>query len=374
MIYSPKRHILVVSFFTVFALLVGTSSAFAQTSSASNRKIASSDRKISAADNRELRKKEDTLAELSRQMVFSPNPAERFRADSNFVRTFVRALKTKNAFVYPFDSLNISRLYAPDSSFRVFTWQMKKDEYVYMQKGAIQMNTPDGSLKLFPLFDNSMFSSKPLDSVRNRNNWIGAIYYKVIAKEHAGKKYYTLLGFDDFAISSNKKWLEVLTFDNNGEPVFGGQVISFKEDSIVKPTQHRFSIEYKKEAKTVFNYDAELDMIVYDHLISESDEPGKADTYIPDGDYEGFKWKDGQWIHVDKVFHFKLEDGQSPLEDKLRDAEGNIDEKKLEEASQRNVDRAGPATGNPAKPAVKKSATTKPPVKKADPKPRKTNN
>jgi len=314
--------------------------------------------KISSAEKKELRKKEDTLARLSRDMVFGPEPGQRFRADSNFIRTFVRALKTKNAFFYPFDSLNISRLYAPDSSFRIFTWQMKKDEYVYLQKGAIQMNTPDGSLKLFPLFDYSMFATNPVDSTRNRNNWIGAIYYKIIAKEHAGKKYYTLLGFDDYAISSNKKWLEVLSFNNNGEPVFGGPLISFKEDSLKKPVQHRFNIEYKKEAKTVFNYDPDLDMIVYDHLISESEEPAKKDTYIPDGDYEGFKWKDGQWVHVDKVFNFKLEDGQTPVEDKLRDAEGNIDEKKLEEASQRNIDRSK----TPTKPPVKK----KPELKKTN--------
>jgi hypothetical protein len=307
--------------------------------------------KISAANQKELRRKEDSLAAFSRTMVMSENPAERFRADSNFVRTLVRALQTKNAFYHPFDSINISRLYAPDSTFRIFTWQMKKDEYVYLQKGAIQMNMPDGSLKLFPLFDYSMFASNPIDSVRNRNNWIGAIYYKIIAREHQDKKYYTLLGFDDFAISSNKKWMEVLHFNKNGEPVFGGPFISFKEDTLKRPVQHRFNIEYKKEATTVFNYDAELDMIVYDHLISETDEPAKKDTYIPDGDYEGFKWKDGQWVHVDKVFNFKLEDGQAPGDNLLRDADGNIDEKKLEEASQRNIDKA------------------KPPVKKVDPKP-----
>ncbi|HTF31188.1 MAG TPA: hypothetical protein VK625_20170, partial [Flavitalea sp.] len=68
--------------------------------------------KISSAEKKELRKKEDTLARLSRDMVFGPEPGQRFRADSNFIRTFVRALKTKNAFFYPFDSLNISRLYA----------------------------------------------------------------------------------------------------------------------------------------------------------------------------------------------------------------------------------------------------------------------
>src|ERR1044072_3342789 len=125
---------------------------------------------ITTADKKELQKKEDSLKRLSANMVFSDQVADRFRSDSVFTRTFVRALKVKNAFYYPFDSLNISKLYSPDSTFRIFTWQLKKDEYVYLQKGAIQMNTPDGSLKLFPLFDYSMFTSKPLDSVRTKSS------------------------------------------------------------------------------------------------------------------------------------------------------------------------------------------------------------
>jgi hypothetical protein len=283
-------------------------------------------------------------------MINAPEASDRFRADSNFTRGLVRSLKFTNSFYYPFDSLNtVPILYAPDSAFRIFTWQLKKDEYVYLQKGAIQMNTPDGGLKLFPLFDYSMYTSRPVDSVRTRNNWIGAIYYRLVMKEWKGKKYYTLLGFDDFTISSNKKWMDVLSFNNNQEPVFGGPFFSFKEDSVPKPVQARFNIEYKKEANTLLNYDPDLDMIVYDHLISETDEPDKKNTYIPDGSYEGFKWKNGQWVHVDRVFDFKLEDGQFPVDDKLRDDQGNIDEQKLEEASQRNIEKAKSRKGEKGK-------------------------
>jgi hypothetical protein len=297
--------------------------------------------KISSRDLKDLRKKEDSLKLFSDKMINAYEATDRFRADSNFVRSLVRSLKVKNSFYYPFDSLRtVSHMYAPDSSFRIFTWQLKKDEYVYLQKGAIQMNTPEGDLKLYPLFDFSMYTSKPMDSVRTRNNWIGAIYYRVIMKEYKGKKYYTLLGFDDYTVSSNKKWMEVLTFNDQNEPVFGGPFISFKEDTVQKPVQKRFSMEYKKEANTLLNYDPDLDMIVYDHLISETDEQDKKNTYIPDGSYEGFKWKDGQWVHVDRVFDFKLQDGQFPVDDKLRDDQGNIDEKKLEEASQKNIEKA----------------------------------
>ncbi|MES1224573.1 MAG: hypothetical protein ABUT20_54265, partial [Bacteroidota bacterium] len=196
--------------------------------------------------------------------------------------------------------------------------------------------TNDGSLKLFPLHDVSSFTNNPLDSVRYPNNWVGAIYYRIVLKNFNGKKYYTLLGFDDYTISSTKKWMEVMTFNDNGQPVFGGPYISFKEDTLVKPVQKRFNLEYKKEASVTLNYDPDLDLIVFDDLISESEEPNKKDTYIPDGDFQGFKWQDGQWVHVDKVFNYKLKDGEFPKEKTIIDNNGNIDEDKLMEQSQKN--------------------------------------
>lgn len=310
----------------VVLLLCGLQTSFAQP--------------ITSADKAFLAQKEDSLQVYADSMINAISTAKRFRSDSNFVKTFVRALRTKNSFYYPFSSLQtVSDLYAPDSSFRIFTWQLKKDAYLYLQQGAIQMKTPDGSLKLFPLFDASMFTSKPQDSVRNRNNWIGAIYYKIIEKTFNSRKYYTLLGFDDYSVGSNRKWMEVLTFDAKGEPQFGGPYISFKEDTgrMKRIVLNRFYIEYKKEARTTFNYNPELDMIIYDHLISEDDQPERRESYIPDGDFEGFKWKNGQWVHVDQVFNFRLKDGEFPQENIIRDPSGNLDEKKLMEQSEKNM-------------------------------------
>src|SRR5580765_6335773 len=263
--------------------------------------------------------REDSLKPYANNIVFAEQPGQRLKSDSFFTRILVRALKLKNSFYFSFDSLQtISRLYSPDSAFRIFTWQIKKDEYIYLQRGAIQMRTADGSLKLFGLHDVSMFTAKARDSIRTINNWIGAIYYRIILKTFNGKKIYTLLGFDDYTISSNKKWMEILTFNEQGEPVFGGPYFSFKDDSLkkIKQIPVRFNIEYKKEANTTFNYDPEMDMIVFDELISETEEPEKKSTYVPDGDFEGFKWQDGQWLHVPKVFNYVLKDGQFPQDEK----------------------------------------------------------
>ena len=298
--------------------------------------------RLSADEKVSLDQRQDSLMGYAYDIVNAREANQRFRSDSFFIRMLVRALKTPNSFYYPFDSLQtISKLYAPDSSFRIFTWQVKKDEFVYMQRGAIQKRTDDGSLKLIGLHDVSMFTSHPLDSIRTADNWIGAIYYRIIEKSFQGKNIYTLLGFDSYNISSNKKWMEVLTFDGNGQPVFGGTYFSFKDDSAkaAKRRPVRFNIEYKKEAATTFNYDSSLDMIVFDHLISESNEPVRKDTYVPDGDYEGFKWQNGQWLHVVKVFTTSLRDGQYPQDLKILNDAGGIDENKLKEQSEKNRKR-----------------------------------
>ena len=279
---------------------------------------------LTGANINALHKTEDSMQPYAKEMIMANFTEDRLVADSAFTRILVRALRTPYSFSYPFDSIiTVSKIYAPDSSFRIFTWQFERDESYFRQRGAIQIKTADGSLKLFPLIDASPFTSTPTDSVRSNLNWIGAIYYGIVQKEYAGKKYYTLLGYDDNDIATTRKWLDVLTFDKEGKPQFGGRFFNYPEDSI-KPAQpaYRFCLEYKKDAHPRLNYDADMDMIVFDHLISETDHQSQKYTLIPDGDYEGFAWKNGKWNYVNKVFtNNKLQDGQAPLPKPIKDAE-----------------------------------------------------
>ena len=270
-------------------------------------------------------------------MITDSLPEDRMYSDSIFTRTFVRALQVKNSFYYPFDSVfGISRIYAPDSTFRIFTWNLQFDDYYSRQKGAIQMRTKDGSLKLFPLRDVSEFTTNADDSVRTRANWIGSIYYNIIKTQHAEKNYYTLFGFDHNTVTSSKKWVEVMHFNQKNEPVFGGPFFTYENDSIVKKPKYRLSLEFKKNARILANYVPDLEMILVDHLISETDQPELASTMVPDGDNEGYKWENGKWVHIDKVFTLKLKDGEAPVDDPLMDSKGTKNEQKLKERSDKN--------------------------------------
>jgi len=293
--------------------------------------------KITVADMKKLRAKEDTLEMYSEYLNTDSLPEDRMISDSIFTKVLVRALQVKNSFLYPFDSLRgISKLYAPDSNFRIYTWTISYDDYYFRQRGAIQFRTADGSLKLLPLRDFSEFTDKPEDSVRSRGNWIGAMYYNIIKTQNKGKNYYTLFGFDNNSAMSSMKWIEVLSFNEKNEPVFGGPFFSYEKDSIPKPSKYRFNIEFKKGARVLVNYVDDLQMILVDHLVSENDDPEHPWTFIPDGDQEGFKWENGKWMHIDKVFTFKLQDGQAPVGDPLLDPKGNRNEEKLKEKTDKN--------------------------------------
>lgn len=300
--------------------------------------------KISAADNRLLRAKEDSLKDLARHIYTDTLASGRLRSDSQFVKTLIRALQVKNSFQFPFQEvLGVSKLYAPDSTFRIITWQMTIPTVQARKRGAIQMRTADGSLKLYPLRDVTEFTEFAEDSVRDRSNWIGAVYYNLIKTTWEGKPYYTLFGIDDRGFSVKRKWIEVLHFDQAGEPKFGGNFFDFSQDTVARKPHERFQLAYKREANVAANWDEDQKLILFDHLISESGQPDLPYTLVPDGDSEGFKWEKGRWVHIDKVFHYKVDMsdadpllGKPPVGDPILDAKGNINEGKLDQRSEKN--------------------------------------
>jgi len=284
---------------------------------------------ITKSDKKILGKKEDSLKVFANQILYGRNAIDRFLADSEFTRGFVRALEVKNSFYYPFDSLvTIAKVVPQDSTFKIFTWQLKINDNVIRQHGAIQMRTADGSLKLFPLIDKSDVIKNLQDTITSNRAWIGALYYKIIEEKSFGKNYYTLLGFDDNNINSDRKIIEVLTF-KDGQPVFGGSYFNFPSSSTHPGSMARYIMEYKKNAGPKLSLDKDMNMIIFEHLISETGEVQKKYTYVPDGDYEGLRWKDGKWVYIEKVFNQITPEGHEPVPNPILDAKGNIDESKL---------------------------------------------
>ena len=220
----------------------------------------------------------------------------RLHADSIFTRSLVQTLKSPYSFKFKFDSLTaIKHIISPDGKFKFFSWQVDLGDGTYRQRGAMQLPSEDGELKLLPFFDNSDFVQNNSIGVYDRKKWIGAIYYDIIPISYNGDTLYTLLGFDENNTSVSKKIIEVLRFENN-EPILGGDFFIYPAD----PTYpigivDRFIYNFKKGSNAVVKYDKLQKRIIISELASTENDLKKQETLVPTGNFKYFAWINNKW-------------------------------------------------------------------------------
>lgn len=266
--------------------------------------------------NKELKKFKAAEAILKENVVQFKNDSipfeERVALIHDFIPRFVAILKEKNSFQFPFDDLaSLVKVYAPDNSFRIFTWQLKEPLGTHRYYGAIQLNSKE--LKMLPLFDYSDTMNVHPQEILSHDNWYGAIYYKCLQHEVEGKPYYTLLGYDEADFVSNRKILEILSFNEKEELVFGAPLISITDSLGITQIKNRMFLEYNQKASVKLNFDEVMNQMIFDHLVAPSKaEEGAWFTYIPDGTYEGLEWVNNTWTWIEKMFHYSIDKPDSP--------------------------------------------------------------
>jgi hypothetical protein len=246
-----------------------------------------------------LQQYEDTLKFLGDSAIQSRSWEIREAACIQFLKKLKYALLIENSFLYPFDSVKTMSIVQPeDNTFRIITWQLAMKDMTHRYYGTIQMNEPN--LKMFPLIDMSMFVKNPQDTLLSSNSWYGCVYFNIVKQKYKRNDYYLLFGWDGNDMFSNKKLVDVLTFNEMGTPMFGYPMFLLKDDPDPKT---RVIIEYKEDASPVMNYDEKMKMIVISYLRPENPmSEGIYFTYIPDGTYVGFYFKKGMWRFQEKVF------------------------------------------------------------------------
>ena len=265
--------------------------------------------KISPEALERLHTGEDTLALLAYAVVNDSIEQERFAACRTLITALVRTLKVENSFKYQFDRLkSVSIMAPPDSSFRIFTWQLFVNDSTYRYYGAIQMNSRD--LKLYPLFDRSFeLDDRPVFEQLPADRWYGALYYNLRQFDLREGRKYLLFGYDAYAFFEKRKVIDVLSFDKNGAPVFGAPVFNKPES---KEPEQRLLFEYSSEASIRVNWDEQYQMVLFDHLIPVPSPFGRGITYVPDGSYDGLRFEKGRWKYQDKVFNDVMEEAPRP--------------------------------------------------------------
>lgn len=266
---------------------------------------------LSQKDLAQLKEYEDTLGLVSFLVVNDSLPENRFGSCKKLITTLVKALKTPNSFKYPFERLkSVSILYPPDSTFRVFTWQLYVDKDDYRYYGAIQMNSPE--LKLFPLIDRSQEVESEEFDILTPEKWYGVLYYNIRQFDNPTGRKYLLFGYDGFSFFNKRKLIDVLTI-KDGNATFGAPVfVEVNAKTGQKTVRNRIMKEYSAEASFRLNYDESYNMILFDHLETMGGSYNQGQTNVPDGTYEAYKLEKGQWNWVEKVFNQTMDEAPRP--------------------------------------------------------------
>ncbi|RKE04481.1 hypothetical protein [Marinifilum flexuosum] len=243
--------------------------------------------------NAQLSEVEKEIAGDFEQLVQADNDSTKFVICKKIEDSFLRVLPQKESFDYTFSKLNhMGKITSPDLRFRIYNWNCVLSDGSYKYFGILQYKEKS-KLKVKLLSDKTdgdMFSRYEPE------NWPGALYYKIIPFKSKGGASYLLLGWDGNNVSTNKKLIEVLSFEKSGIK-FGKPIISWRGKQL-----NRVIFEYAKQARMSINYQEKEKRLVFDHLSpSKPQFANQFEYYGPDFTHDALQLKKGIWMLQEDV-------------------------------------------------------------------------
>lgn len=267
---------------------------------------------------------EKELSRLNDYFVNADNPDHRVYAHNKFKPLFEKTLKEDSSFYYPFDSLKwISKLMAPDSTFRIFSWQVQSQKGKFSYFGYIQKRSGE----LISLKDNKEEYSDMEYELFSDKDWYGQVYYNIVSYIRGSMSEYIVFGYK-FKNNEKVKVAEPIVFENE-EIVFGKPVF---EDTLREGLlKNRIVLRTSINAASKLNYDPDMKMIIYDHTINITLPHSEKNTFatVPDGSYHGYKWDGKKWFFIDKVFNQIYDEKMIPVRSKESEKVDIINGKKI---------------------------------------------
>jgi hypothetical protein len=250
-------------------------------------------------------------------------PKNRKIAQDSFSSLFGKFLSEKRSFERDLDFLPwLSVQYPKDSTFRIITWEFQKQQGDYEYFGCIQRR--DG--KVIYMNDN-VDKEKDLEyRTLEPINWYGAKYYQVYTFDHLEGKAYLLLGYDGYSKFNRRRIAETL-YMTEDEVKFGIPVFGLQGQDLSRNGKCRIIMEYSLEVRVVMKVEEDSSMLIKDHMVPVDGRfSGQGATWVPDGSYEGYRLKDGNWWYEDKIYHLILDKPPGDIPSELlekRDLFGN---------------------------------------------------
>lgn len=248
------------------------------------------------------------LSQLQQKAFFSRKEAERIQGNKDFMAVWGRILSNPKIMNYPFKNLKeISILSPKDNKFKLITWNLHKDDGTHayfgfllvnnhkrIRKGLFKYESLD-EYEYFVLIDRSPTVKSPETYIGSPGKWFGMLYTELVECDG----YYTLIGWDGNDKLTQRKFIDVLYFKSNGDPVFGKDVFKFP-----KKNPKRLMFECSQEVSMSVRYNEKRGQIIFSHLSPNQVGnllEGQFQYYGPDGSFDALELKKDRWVLVENI-------------------------------------------------------------------------
>lgn len=240
------------------------------------------------------------------QRLYTDQPDSiKIKANTIIRNEIAEFLQTQQSLSFPYDSLKFVKTVAPaDLSFRLLTWTVPFEEGKHGYYGFLQAIDKEGIVRVVELNDNS--GSRNTDQSFGRDEWPGAVYYKIIEQKYKKEQFYTLFGWIAGDKEKAIRTIEILYIDVDGELRFGLPIFALEDNNL----QHRVIFEFTNQVPFHLAYEQQLIpgkrkkktwMIVFNRL--EGNDPSMGRFFraaVPSyNTFDALIFKKGKW-HVNK--------------------------------------------------------------------------
>ena len=250
-----------------------------------------------AAHVTDLAEGEKRLYILFNQIVQNKDNEQRKEYNDSVRIIFSQLLKDDNSFGYSFEQLrNVGKIWSLDNKLKIYNWNFPLEDGTHLYYCFLQYKGEKG----FHVTELSNHSDREFDRegmALNAEDWYGALYYEIIVTQLGQKTYYTLLGLDFHDRFSSRKIIEILSFNEEGIPVFGAPLFYTKEG-----IRHRVIFEFSSRVSMLLKFDEQTGMIIHNHLAPiEPLFTGQYQYYGPDSSVDGFVFTNNRWHFVEDL-------------------------------------------------------------------------
>lgn len=268
------------------------------------------------------------------------NPEDLSRLNSELKVELEKTFELEGVMDYPFDRLKtMGTIKSEDNLVRLFNWNIENQDFTHEYFCyVLHNNVKKKKIEVTELVDNSVMLPARPDETLTAENWYGALYYAIIPKKRKGKMYYTLLGWDGNTASSNIKLMDVLYFTGS-KPKLGYGLFKNEEG-----THKRLFFEHKEQAVMTMRYEAQRDLIVYDHLSPESPAlKGFYAYYVPDMSYDAYEYVNDYWMYRSDIISTNKENKNKKMTIyTFNDQKGKAEKREVKEVWINPVDEKAP--------------------------------